>query len=103
MTTKLVKFTLDDQSEVFAEVYEDEGTWVDAADDEGDEPTALLAACERFQKAVGTIMSGLKAISPQDLEVKFGIKMSGKVGWVFAGASTEGNLQVTLKWKEINP
>ncbi len=38
--------------------------------------------------------------SPDEVEVKFGVKMTAEMGAVIASANVEGNYEITLKWKK---
>ena len=51
----------------------------------------------------GLVLEKLKAIRPDEIEVKFGVKVSGTANWVVAKAATEGNFEVTLTWKHDSP
>ena len=70
---------------------------------------------ELVQKAHQTFESALKKVEPvanavitkvrslnqpaDEVEVKFGIKMSGELGAIIASGSGEVNYEITLKWK----
>jgi hypothetical protein len=45
------------------------------------------------------VLDKAKALAPEEIEVKFGIKVSGKVDWIVARAASEGNFEITLTWK----
>jgi hypothetical protein len=60
----------------------------------------------RIREAVTPAVEGAKAVidkareaAPDEIEVKFGIKVSGTAHWLVAKAATEGNFEVTLTWK----
>lgn len=60
----------------------------------------------RVQAAVGPavraareVLDRVKTVAPHEVEVKFGIKVSGKADWLVAKAATEGNFEVTLRWQ----
>lgn len=44
------------------------------------------------------ILDRLKAVAPDDIEITFGVKVSGTTNWVIAKAETEGNFAVKLTW-----
>ena len=52
---------------------------------------AIMAAREVLEEA--------KGLSPDGVEVKFGVKVTGTTNWVVAKAATEGNFEVTLSWR----
>ena len=54
-------------------------------------------------KAVGdNVIQTAKSIAqhPDELEVKIGLKFSVEAGAIIAKTATEGNLEVTIKWKK---
>jgi hypothetical protein len=48
--------------------------------------------------AAREVLDQVKAIAPDRVEVKFGVKVTGTMNWVVAKAATEGNFEVTLIW-----
>lgn len=59
----------------------------------------------RIREAVAPAVEGARAVlekvreaAPDEIEVKFGIKVSGTANWLVAKAATEGNFEVTLTW-----
>jgi|SRR3954467_6259736 hypothetical protein len=60
----------------------------------------------QIKDAVAPAVEGAKAVlekareaTPDEVVVKFGIKVSGTTTWLVAKAATEGNFEVTLTWK----
>lgn len=49
------------------------------------------------------VLEKVREIGPDEVEVKFGIKVSGTMNWLVAKAATEGNFEVTLTWKSPTP
>ena len=51
------------------------------------------------------VSKGLRArLAPEEIELAFGVKISGEVGWwFFAKASGEASINVTLRWTNSNP
>jgi hypothetical protein len=49
--------------------------------------------------AARTVLGRMRELSPDSVEVEFGVKLAGEAGWVFAKAATEGHLTVTLGWR----
>jgi hypothetical protein len=41
----------------------------------------------------------MRKLTPDSVEVEFGVKLAGQAGWVFAKAATEGHLTVKLHWE----
>jgi hypothetical protein len=63
-------------------------------------------ALVQIKEAVAPVLEGARAVlekareaSPDEIVVKFGIKVSGTANWLVAKAATEGNFEVTLTWK----
>jgi hypothetical protein len=50
-------------------------------------------------EAAKEVLDQVKALQPDAVEVKFGIKVTGTADWVVAKAATEGNFEVTLSWQ----
>lgn len=48
--------------------------------------------------AAKEILDQVKAIAPDEVEVKLGVKVTGTMNWVVAKAASEGNFEITLKW-----
>jgi hypothetical protein len=60
----------------------------------------------RVRDAVGPALEAAKAVldkvketRPDQVELRFGIKVSGTANWLVARAATEGNFEITLTWK----
>jgi hypothetical protein len=56
-------------------------------------------AVEPAVRAAGAVLEHLKALRPDEVEVRFGIKVSGTANWLVAKAATEGNFEVALTWR----
>ena len=52
--------------------------------------------------AAQAIVEHLKGLSPHQIEVEFGIKLSGEAGALIAKTGAEGHFQVKLAWSEKN-
>ncbi|MFN2495123.1 MAG: CU044_2847 family protein [Pseudonocardiaceae bacterium] len=96
MATTEVSYSLDDGTVVQFEI--DPGTtrFRPAGPDE---------IAGRIREAVAPAVEGARAVlekvkeaAPQQIEVKFGIKVSGTANWLVAKAATEGNFEITLTW-----
>lgn len=49
-------------------------------------------------EAAKTVLDQIKAISPDGVEVTFGIKVTGEANWIVAKAAAEGSFGVKLTW-----
>jgi hypothetical protein len=56
-------------------------------------------AVEPAIEAAKVVLEKIKEVRPDEIEVKFGIKVSGKADWLVAKIATEGNFEITLTWK----
>jgi len=52
-------------------------------------------------EAAAVVLERIKALGPEAVTVKFGIKVSGGANWLVSKAASEGNLEVPLSWKPI--
>jgi hypothetical protein len=50
-------------------------------------------------EAAMAVMERVKKMSPDAVEISFGIKVTGTMDWIVAKAATEGNFQITLSWQ----
>jgi hypothetical protein len=72
----------------------------------GFQPASSAAIAGRVRDAVAPaietaqlVLDKAKALAPEEIEVKFGLKVSGKLDWIVARAASEGNFEITLTWK----
>lgn len=49
------------------------------------------------------ILDKIKHLAPAEVEVKFGLKVSGKLDWLVARAASEGNFEIKMTWKPDGP
>ena len=97
-----VKYQLDDGSEVFFESAEaslvsQRGGPADVVDAGklGDRLSHIAVAAEEVSKGLR------ERLAPEEIELEFGVKISGEVGWwFFARASGEAAINVTLTWRK---
>ncbi len=104
---RLVTFPLEDGSSIEVEIEQPEsksGVGRISREDQVMQKAQLTfeAALEKVKPIAGTIVDKLRSMNqPADeVEVKFGIKMSAEAGAVIASASVEGNYEITMKWKQ---
>jgi hypothetical protein len=45
------------------------------------------------------LLEKVRAAHPDEVEVKFGVKVTGTANWLIARAATEGNFEITLTWR----
>ena len=56
-------------------------------------------AAEPALKAAKVLLERVKELSPDGVEVKFGVKVTGTNNWLVARAAAEGSFEVTLTWQ----
>jgi hypothetical protein len=49
-------------------------------------------------EAAKVVLDRVKEACPDQIEVKFGVKVSGGANWLIAKAATEGSFEITLSW-----
>ena len=71
----------------------------------GFHPVGAGEIAGRVQDAVGpaeeaarAVLDKIKETRPQQVEVKFGVKVSGGANWLVAKAAAEGNFEITVSW-----
>lgn len=101
---RIVEFPWEDGTSIFVEVKDAEPT----DDHIGIAEEVTEVAKKNFSEAIATIGPVANAIikkvqslnEPADeVEVKFGLKMSAELGAVIASGEAEVNYEITLKWK----
>lgn len=53
--------------------------------------------------AAQTVLKTAREVAPDEVKLKFGIKVSGAANWLVAKAATEGNFEVEMTWKPAPP
>lgn len=100
MPPKVVTYALDDSTKVRFEIDPPTG-FQEAATDKviGRVQEALAPAIDTAK----LVLDKVKETKPDEVEVTFGIKVSGKLDWFIARAAAEGNFEITLTWKPEKP
>ena len=95
MPSQVVTYALDDETTVSFEIDPPPGfSPVSANEVVG----RVQRAVEPAVRAAMTVLDKVRQARPDEVEVKFGLKVSGRMDWLVAKAATEGNFEVTLKW-----
>lgn len=106
---KLVEF----QSEFGTILIESEETSKGGTRSFSSEDTVADRATEKFEQSINVLQSVSKsiigklndvkdALKPDEIEIKVGLKFTAEAGAFIAKTSAEGNLEVTIKWKNEN-
>lgn len=101
---RLMEIPLGDGEVVLAEVQEDDPGWVRAADvGELAERTQMSVAAALevgIKPLAGKLRESFAGLRPDEVEVEFGLRLSGKLGVVFSSTEAEGHIQVRLSWSQ---
>ena len=98
MTLPVVSYAVDDETVAQFEI-EPSDEWEDVSSSDrilGRIREAVASAAQAAKEVLDT----LKDAGPDDVEMKFGIKVSGGADWLIARAATEGNFDVTMTWQQ---
>jgi hypothetical protein len=95
--TAVAHYSLDDQTEVLIEL--ESSTGYQPAGGAKPDVGKLKDACSSAVAGAQAVMEQVRAISPDEVELKFGIKVNGTMNWLIASAATESHFEVTLTWK----
>lgn len=114
MGKRIIEVALDNDRRVFVELADDDyyeendGFELVSRKDELFDRTSesvRSAINETVRPAVETIFQGLNRglHSPESIELEFGLKLTGKLGAVFASSEAEGHISVKMKWSPQSP
>ena len=95
MSTEVVTYKVDDSTTAMFEIESAAGF----------SPASPGEVLGRVRDAVGPAVEAAKAVldkvrevRPDQIEVKFGVKVSGGAQWLVAKAAGEGSFEITLIW-----
>jgi hypothetical protein len=95
MTTAVVSYQLEDGTAVQFEVEPSHGF----------RPAGPDELVGRLREAVGPAVDGARAVlekakeaAPDEVQLRFGVKVSGTTNWLVAKCASEGNFEVTMTW-----
>ena len=94
--SQVVTYALDDEEPVSIEI-----TPVEGVIPVGVEQMAghVRRAVEPAIAAAREVLDQTRAMAPDTVQVKFGVKVTGTANWLVAKAATEGNFEITLSWR----
>ncbi|WP_369276034.1 CU044_2847 family protein [Streptomyces sp. R11] len=105
---ELVEFPLDDDNgSVYVEVDASgsSDTYTRVSTQPGEPAGRAVASFQRaldpLRPAVGVVLEKLTslAVPPEEVQVEFSVKLTGKAGAVFAASSAEGQFKVAVTWR----
>ncbi|MEV5875671.1 CU044_2847 family protein [Streptomyces sp. NPDC052101] len=100
MTSQVVSYELDDGTQIRFEI-EPTDEWHQVSS-EGSIGRIREAVAPAVQGA-RAVLEQVKALKPGEVEVKFGVKVTGTANWLIAKAATEANFEITLTWHGTVP
>lgn len=96
MASSVVKYQLDDQTMVQFEIDPPPGFHPAGAEEiAGRVREAVAPAVE----AARVVLDRVRQARPDEVKLKFGIKVSGAANWLVAKATSEANFQIEMTWK----
>lgn len=69
----------------------------------GDVAGRVREAAAPAINAAREVLDQVRALAPDGVDVKFGIKVTGTNSWLIAKASAEASFEVTLSWRPDTP
>jgi hypothetical protein len=104
MTEKqLIEFSLKDGHRFLVEVEEPESTSVERISLPSGRMVAEAQqnfedAIDKIKPVIASITNKFKELSPEEMEIKFGIKLSADAGVILTSVGGEVNFEITVKW-----
>ncbi|MDF5730916.1 MAG: CU044_2847 family protein [Rhizonema sp. PD38] len=100
---QLVEFSLDNGSKFLVEVEELENTAVGrvALPSGGmvaEAQQTFEDAIDKIKPVISSLTTKLKDLSPEEMHVKFGVKLSAEAGAILTSVGGEVNFEITVKW-----
>ncbi|WP_435233971.1 CU044_2847 family protein [Streptomyces sp. Tue6028] len=90
-----VAYELDDSTVVRFELEPSE-EWRQVSSD--DVVARVRDAVRPAVDAARTVLERVTELKPGEVEVKFGVKVSGTANWIVAKAATDAHFEITLTW-----
>jgi hypothetical protein len=56
-------------------------------------------AVEPAVEAARVVLEKVRQAQPDEVKLKFGVKVSGGANWLIAKAATQGNFEIEMKWQ----
>ncbi|MGK7872612.1 MAG: CU044_2847 family protein [Xenococcaceae cyanobacterium] len=102
---RIIEFPLEDGESIFVEVEETEPVddRIGLADNVAQvAKNSFESAIDKIKPVANAVIGRVRSLNePADeVEVKFGLKMSAEMGAVIAAGNAEVNYEITLKWKQ---
>lgn len=94
----VVSYRLDEDTEVEFEI-EDLPAGFRPASTSSEAVDYIHSAVRPAVEAAKVVLEQVKRARPQEVEVKFGVKVSGTANWIVAKAATDANFEIKLIWR----
>jgi hypothetical protein len=98
MSSQVVTYAVDDSTRVTFEIETPPGFHPAGAGGTKQVLGQVEEAVAPAIEAAKTVLNKIKEISPDQIELRFGVKVSGGADWIVAKAAAEGNFEVKLVW-----
>ena len=100
---QLVEFSLENGSKFLVEVEEPENTTVGRVALPSGRMVAEAKqtfedAIDQIKPVISSLSAKLKDLSPEEMQVKFGVKLSAEAGAILTSVGGEVNFEITVKW-----
>lgn len=100
VTSQVVSYEVEDGTEIRFEIEPtDEWQQVGSGRALGQIREAVAPAVQGAR----AVLEQVKALQPGEVQVKFGVKVTGTANWLIARAATEANFEITLTWPGTVP
>lgn len=100
VASQIVSYEVEDGTRIRFEIEPtDEWHQVSAEQSVGRIRDAVAPAVEGAR----AVLEQVKALQPGEVQVKFGVKVTGTANWLVARAATEANFEITLTWPGTAP
>ncbi|MFV0459425.1 MAG: CU044_2847 family protein [Actinomycetales bacterium] len=96
MASPVVSYRVDENTTVRFEV-EPTDEWENVSADKI--VGKIREAVEPAVQGAKAVLEQVKEIGPDEIQVTFGIKVSGDMNWLIAKAATDANFEICLAWK----
>jgi hypothetical protein len=96
LVSNVVQYSVDDETVVRVEIEPTADFRPAGADEIAGRVRDAVAPAVR---AAQVVLERVRQAAPDEVKVKFGIKVSGTANWFVAKAATEGNFEIEMVWK----
>jgi hypothetical protein len=95
--SQIVSYFVEDGTEVFFETAPLGGFAPASSDRPG---AQIREALRPAIKAAHIVIGQARELTPDDIELRFGVKVTGSANWLIAKTVVEGNFELILRWQQ---